>query len=439
VSQVPSRADVVVLGAGPAGSFASGLLAQKGFEVVLLEKEQFPRPQVGESLLPHFWKYTDMLGDATRRIEEARFVRKTGVIAMWNGRPQRTRFRDFGHKRTPLHVDRDLFDDLLLQASVALGTRAFQRTAALEVRVLGEESNVVRYRSPEGEGEIMARYVVDATGQSALVAKQMGFRVFDEELRFTSLWGYFDGGRYLDFDGQLHAVAERHDTPPVTFVSGIGDWGWSWHIVLKGSTSVGVTVPPGRLQALRGGGRDIEEKLLALIAQTPVTRRLLDGATLKPGTARAIRDYAYRPTTLAVGDCYLVGDAAAFIDPINSSGITFGIYAGYLAAWSIGASLVDRTKREWSRLHFEKHYRDRLHVFRLVALPIDRPLATDEAEAMKRAFQWFSDQEKQLALTTTILTGRPDRVRAILKGLDMPEASIVEPVDLPAELLDRAG
>jgi hypothetical protein len=78
-------------------------------------------------------------------------------------------------------------------------------------------------------------------------------------------------------------------------------------------------------------------------------------------------------------------------------------------------------------------------VFRLVALPIDRPLADDEAEAMTRAFQWFSEQEKQLALTTTILTGHSDRVRAILKGLDVPEASIVEPVDLPAELFDRAG
>ncbi len=59
---IPNSCDVVVIGGGPAGSHAATLLAQRGFDVVLLEKARHPRPMVGESLIPHFWKFMDMSG-----------------------------------------------------------------------------------------------------------------------------------------------------------------------------------------------------------------------------------------------------------------------------------------------------------------------------------------------------------------------------------------
>ncbi|VAW32767.1 hypothetical protein MNBD_CHLOROFLEXI01-1191 [hydrothermal vent metagenome] len=82
---IPAKADIVVVGGGPAGSHASTLMAQRGFDVVLLEKARHPRPMVGESLIPHFWKFMDMSG-ATPKIEEAGYLSKAGGITVWNGR-----------------------------------------------------------------------------------------------------------------------------------------------------------------------------------------------------------------------------------------------------------------------------------------------------------------------------------------------------------------
>src|ERR1043166_5170141 len=79
---VPAKADVVVIGGGPAGSTAANLLAQKGYEVVLLDKARHPRLVVGESVLPHVWKYIDLAG-AREDIEAANFIKKSGGTAIW--------------------------------------------------------------------------------------------------------------------------------------------------------------------------------------------------------------------------------------------------------------------------------------------------------------------------------------------------------------------
>ena len=96
-STIPRKADIIVIGGGPAGSLAAGLLSQKGFDVVLLEKSRHPRMTVGESILPHFWRFTDMLGDATERIQAANFIKKAGGIVKWDEKLLRTRFKEFGH------------------------------------------------------------------------------------------------------------------------------------------------------------------------------------------------------------------------------------------------------------------------------------------------------------------------------------------------------
>jgi flavin-dependent dehydrogenase len=72
---IPSSCDVLIIGGGPAGSMAASLLAMKGIDVVVLEKEKFPRYKVGESLIPHFWKYTDAIGVSDKIIREG-FIRK---------------------------------------------------------------------------------------------------------------------------------------------------------------------------------------------------------------------------------------------------------------------------------------------------------------------------------------------------------------------------
>src|ERR1043166_5439847 len=84
MSEIPRRADVVVIGGGPAGSTAANLLAQKGYDVVLLDKVRHPRNTVGESVLPHVWKYIADVG-ATEDIKRAAFMKKSGGTAVWRG------------------------------------------------------------------------------------------------------------------------------------------------------------------------------------------------------------------------------------------------------------------------------------------------------------------------------------------------------------------
>lgn len=412
---LPDRADVVVIGGGPAGSIASGILSGRGFEVVLLEKALHPRDTVGESLLPHFWRYTDMLGDASRRIEEAGFVTKAGGIVSWDGSLRRTRFSSFGHRRPSLHVDRDRFDQILLESSADLGTSVFQKTHAIGVASRGPLDMEVHYRRDDGEqATIRARQIVDASGQSALVAKQFGFREFDEDLKFSAFWGRFEGGAYLDYEGQIRSFDERYRRPPVTFVESIGDWGWAWHIVLRDHVSVGLILSPAKLREFKAGGGSLEQNFERAVRDLPRMSRLLSEAPLRTDSVRGIRNYAYKPTRLTVDGCYLVGDAAAFVDPINSAGVTFGMYAGALAARCIEWGLRDPGRAAKQQRLFAHQYRQRLRVFRAIALPPDRVTAADDAE-LAEALRFFSRAERGLAITTTVLTQRSDRIEALLK------------------------
>ena len=72
MNRIPAKADVVVIGGGPAGSIASNMLAQKGYDVVLLDKVRHPRNTVGESVLPHIWKYIEAAGGSPSDDDDVR-------------------------------------------------------------------------------------------------------------------------------------------------------------------------------------------------------------------------------------------------------------------------------------------------------------------------------------------------------------------------------
>jgi flavin-dependent dehydrogenase len=398
---------------------ASGMLAKAGFDVVLLDKARHPRPTVGESLLPHFWNSADLLG-VTEEIEAARFVEKAGALVLWGDSLRRSSFKDFGHFRKPLHVDRDCFDKILLDGTARRGTSVFERVQATRVDLGGTSSKRVHYRclDEEGEGSIEADFVVDASGQSALVARQERFRVFDEDLRFSAAWGYYAGGEYLDFESEIRPVSQLRDHPPVTVVTALGDWGWAWHIPLRETISVGVILTPERWKEV-GKDADMETRFLRAVDASPVIGKLVGASEFIEGSASFMRDYAYKPVRLAVDGCYLVGDAAAFVDPINSAGVTFGMYAGILSAWAIEMSMKNRSRSANYQALFERQYLERLRLFRLLAVPADRGRGEDDHEASLKSLRAFSDNEKLLALTTSFLTNRSERIQRLFEDLEL--------------------
>jgi flavin-dependent dehydrogenase len=414
---IPTTADVVVIGGGPAGSSAANLLAQKGYEVVLLEKARHPRLTVGESLIPHFWKYLDELG-ATEDIRQAGFIVKTGGTAIWRGRIRQLALKSFGYDRPPLHVERGEFDHILLRVAQRQGAQVFERVAARKVHLEGPYVRLsYEVLDGGGDGEIRCRYVIDASGQSAVLANQFGFREFDRDLRFMSIWGYFEDSDYVAQGGLICPWSMRREVPPTTVQAGIGEWGWCWHIAQKDSSSVGLVLAPSQQAEFKTLGKNLEQRLIEYCRRVPVVGDLLKDARFVPDSVYGIRDFAYRPTQLAGDRWYLAGDAAAFVDPINSAGVLTAFYTGSFAAMSVDSSLRNPARREYFATVFRELVRQRLTLFRLSALPEGVNSYPEDYPIAVRAAQLDSAREQELLLAQTKITDRPGNL-APLYALD---------------------
>lgn len=196
MNEIPKSCDVLVIGGGPAGSSAATHLAQAGIEVVLFERTIFPRNQVGESLIPHFWKFTDMTG-VSGKIQQEGFLAKAGGLTVWNDKIHQIRFSDFGYSRPGLHVERDVFDDILLKHAESCGANIFNEVAVKKIDFTDREHPQVFYtdkrNSTNYEGSIRCQYVIDASGHSSFLANQFKARqTISSQLKFLSLWGYYN-------------------------------------------------------------------------------------------------------------------------------------------------------------------------------------------------------------------------------------------------------
>src|SRR5690606_31464340 len=172
MSSVPERVDLVVIGAGPAGAIASALLRKKGYDVLVLEREFFPRFSIGESLLPQCMAYIAEAG-MMEAVERHGFQFKNGAAFGWKDRYS---FYDFQDKFSPGHgttfqVERAEFDQVRANEASAQGVdiRYGHTTTALDVE--GELARV-DYRDSDGNtGSIECRFVLDASGFGRVVSR----------------------------------------------------------------------------------------------------------------------------------------------------------------------------------------------------------------------------------------------------------------------------
>ncbi|MCF7971814.1 MAG: FAD-dependent oxidoreductase [Methylococcaceae bacterium] len=341
---IPKKCTVLIIGGGPAGSSAATHLAKTGVDVVLLERAEFPRNQVGESLIPHFWKFTDQLG-VSEKIQQQGFLSKAGGITVWNGQVHQILFSDYGYTRPGLHVERDIFDHLLLEHSKQQGALVFNRVAVKQVD-LSSANPVVAYMDTRGEaniaGTIECRFVVDASGHSSLLAHQLDTRQnIGSEMNFLSLWGYFKDSRYAGVDRQSHSYSELNSVAPVTFVMSHED-GWLWHIVLREKTSVGLIVQSEKMKGMDKQQREFYFKQSC--ARLPHLKDLLRDAQFIEGSLQYRPDYSYYATQTCKENYYCIGDAAGFVDPIFSHGIQNAFYNAAVASLAISESLKNTAK-----------------------------------------------------------------------------------------------
>ncbi|GAA4534941.1 tryptophan 7-halogenase [Amycolatopsis samaneae] len=354
--------DVAVVGGGPAGSTLATLVAMRGHRVLLLEKETFPRYQIGESLLPSTVHGICHLLGVDGELADAGFPRKRGGTFRWGANPAPWNFafsvssKVAGPTSFAYQVERSKFDNILLENASRKGVDVRQNRTVTDV-VAGEDGRVrgVRYTDADGTGhEVSARYVVDASGNTGRIHHRVGGeRKYSDFFRSLALFGYFENGKRLPApnSGNILSVAFKH--------------GWFWYIPLSDTlTSVGAVVRREDAAKVQG---DPETALRALIAECPLISEYLTGATRvttgQYGQLRVRKDYSYHHTKFWRPGMALVGDAACFVDPVFSSGVHLATYSALLAARSINSVLAGTVGEQRAFDEFEARYRREYGVF----------------------------------------------------------------------------
>lgn len=404
-----------MIGGGPAGSSAATHLAQSGIDVVLLERARFPRNQVGESLIPHIWKFTDMTG-VSEKIKQEGFLAKAGGITVWNNKIQQILFSDFGYTRPGLHVERDRFDDLLLQHAAGCGAQIFTSVAVKHVDFSDSQWPQVSYTDKRGDsqhdGLLQCRYVIDASGHSAFLASQFKTRrTISTQMNFLSLWGYFEHSRFVGVDRRSHPESALNKVKPVTFVTSF-EQGWLWHIVLRGKTSVGLVIPTERT---KGMGRQQREVFFRQVCrQMPYLRTLLEPARFIEGSLQFRPDYSYYCENICGENYYCIGDSGAFVDPIFSHGVQNALYNAAAATLAIKESL----RHPKHRLRYSQLCASRMQQF----YGFSRTLSLGDfghngvsPALVKNLMKTLPRLELELMLTASLMTNRSENFRRLAR------------------------
>ena len=346
--------DVVVIGGGPGGSTAATLLAMQNHRVLLLERDKFPRYQIGESLLPATIHGICKILGLSEELKKAGFVRKLGGSFRWGINPEPWTFA-FSTATTiaapnayAYQVERSKFDNLLLRNAAQNGVDVREQHSVKDVLFESGRACGVEFVDDSGNvRKATTKYIIDASGNQSHVYKKVGERIYSKFFQNLALFGYYENaGRFPPpSEGNIFCAAFNE--------------GWFWFIPLSDTlTSVGAVVSKEYADVLKGGHEDAMKQF---IGSCPEIARLLANAQRVTegvyGQLRVRKDYSYSNERFWAPGLVLVGDAACFIDPVFSSGVHLATYSALLAARSINSILSDGMDETRCFEEFEKRYR----------------------------------------------------------------------------------
>jgi flavin-dependent dehydrogenase len=329
MSATIQECEVFVIGCGPAGSTIAALLAQRGRDVVVCDKDRHPRFHIGESLLPQNRGVFERLG-ISEEVERIAMI-KYGAEFVSPVHEERKTY-DFGDafdKRWPYayQVRRSQFDHLLLHNARRKGAKVHEgaRVRAAEFTAAGPTTLAVEHDDGT-RSQWRAQFLVDASGRDTFLANMLGFKRKNPNHNSAAIYGHFTEARRLEgaAEGNISIFWFEH--------------GWFWFIPLKdGTTSVGAVCWPYYTKTRK---TDPTQFLMDTIALCPELATRLRTARIT-GPATATGNYSYTCTRMTGERYLLVGDAWAFVDPVFSSGVHLAMNSA-----ALGADVVDELLRD---------------------------------------------------------------------------------------------
>ncbi|KAJ7125045.1 FAD binding domain-containing protein [Mycena epipterygia] len=377
----PKNAQVLVIGGGPAGSYAASVLAREGIAVTVLEAAKFPRYHVGESLIPSVRHYMRFIG-ADEKLSKHGFVHKPGSAIKFNQykREGYTDFMALGADNAAFNVVRSEFDQLLMNHARSCGASVYEQTKVTSISFSPVDPNrpisvswshvppptppsppaspttsrtTISEQSLEPDvvtGTTTFTHLIDATGRAGLMSTgHLKNRHFNSSLKNIAVWGYWTGV------GTYGLGTPREGAP--WFEALTDESGWAWFIPLhNGLTSVGVVMnqkiynekmkepvepacfPPSSVP--NPANSSMVNRYLSNISLAPGVLKLITSAgVMEAGSVKSATDFSYSASSYGGYGYRIVGDAGAFIDPFFSSGVHLALTSALSAASTICASI----------------------------------------------------------------------------------------------------
>lgn len=322
---------IVIIGAGPSGTVAAAILRNHGHDVIIIEKQQFPRFSIGESLLCSCLDDLEKAG-LLRAVQDACFQTKNGAAFRHNDKYSEFNFSEVftQGKYSTYQVERKDFDHLLANEVIRLGVDIRFGHCVQAVNL--QDKRHLTIESDKGERYTLnADFILDASGYGRVLPRLLDLEVPSQLITrraiFTHIQDNFDDKPFDRKKILITTHATRKDI-------------WFWTIPFKnGRSSIGVVVPEDFFQQNQTNSQD---HLRDLINETPSLSHLLTGC-IWDTAVNSLVGYSANVKSLHGHGFALLGNAAEFLDPVFSSGVTIAIRSATLAAELVHRELTGET------------------------------------------------------------------------------------------------
>jgi len=312
---------VLIIGAGPSGAIAAALLKRQGHDVLIIERQQFPRFSIGESLLSHCIDFVEEAG-MLPALEAAGFQYKNGAAFAWGEEYSAFDFgKTFSNGRpSTFQVQRARFDKLLADEAAAQGVEIRYEEEIIAADFERERPQVRVRRLDGSEYSVEAQFVLDASGYGRVLPRLLDLEAPSSfpvrQAVFTHIEDRID---HQGFDRNKILITTHPEHRDI----------WFWTIPFSdGRCSLGVVAAAEHYEGITD---DLDACLKGFVAQTPSLAKVLENAVWDT-PARTIGGYSANVKTLHGPGFALLGNAAEFLDPVFSSGVTIAMRSASMAA-----------------------------------------------------------------------------------------------------------